>query len=148
MDAQTLIDLFKNGPCVTLHVACNDGDSGRFTGLAEAVEVAYGGFDDRLQFSPNFFGWSPRFTVDWERKTLRIGGSFVIPYTSHGAHVGNWCWDCFKIRREDAARLIAWEKFRKWFNLDEGPVEIFEAYRAPNTSIHIPKRVGDAWADT
>lgn len=135
-----LVPFFKYGPMVMLHVACNDGDNGLFSGKAEALEIQYGrDLDDRLSFSPNFFDWSPAFVVDWEKQWLQIGGLPRINYTKHGAHVGNWCWDCFKVRREDAANLIAHPKIRKWFSLDEAPTDLWEAYHgrpvahAPNT---------------
>jgi hypothetical protein len=135
-----LVPFFKHGPMVMLHVACNDGDNGMFSGKCEALEIQYGrDLDDRLSFSPNFFDWSPAFVVDWEKQWLQIGGLPRINYTKHGGHVGNWCWDCFKVRREDAANLITHPKIRKWFSLDEAPTDLWEAYHgrlvanAPNS---------------
>lgn len=131
---EAIIPFFKNGPKVMLHVACNDGDTGMFEGKAGAVEVQFGrDLYDRLSFSPNFFEWSPAFTVDWEKRILCLGGLQRISYTEHGPHVGNWCWDCFKISREDAAALITHAKFRKWFSLDEAPTDLWEAYQPRNT---------------
>lgn len=126
-DAQRILQFFKYGPVVTLHVACNDPDTGAFSGKADGVEIQFGGsMDDRLSFSFNYFDWSPRFRVDF-KKNLYLGGR-RIRFTTTRAHVGNWCWDAFKISREDAAALITWPKFRRWFSLDEAPTDIWEAY--------------------
>jgi hypothetical protein len=135
-EAMKLIPFFKHGPMVTLHVACNDADTGIFHGKADAVEICYGGsLDDRLSFSSNYFDWSPRFRCDW-KKCLYIGGR-RIAYTTTRSHVGNWCWDSFKISREDAAALITWSKFRKWFSLDEAPTDLWEAYQ-PSRTVETP----------
>jgi hypothetical protein len=134
MSAEAIIPFFKNGPRVMLHVACNDGDSGMFEAKAGAVEVQFGrDLYDRLSFSPNYFDWSPAFHVDHDKKMLRFAGR-PIPFIAYGEHVGNWCWNAYKISREDAAELITWAKFRKWFSLDEAPHDLWEAYHQPRST--------------
>lgn len=128
---------------VVLHVCCNDENSGCFEGTCQAVTIDIGPDIDDVNFSPNYFDWFPRMSVDHEKKWLRIGGSWRIPFESTTAHVGNWCWDAFRIGRADAIALITWPKFRKWFGMEQAPTDFWDAYASDqNTECEGTQRKG------
>ncbi len=134
-DAQLLIPFFKNGPMVTLRVLCIDPNSATYSGKADGLELRWGGHPgDFLEFTLRNCDCSPRFHVDGQ-KSLWIGGRRIV---FKPTRTSDDLWDAFKIRREAAAALITWEKFRRWFSLDSAPSDLWDAYHCE--PLHSPSR--------
>lgn len=109
---------------MTLHLCCNDPHNGSPTGRVTAIEVQTK--DSSLELESRFWDWGPKlFHGDG---FIRIGGK-KVRITSYRTWAGNWCWDAVRANSEDVVSLLNWPKFRKWFDVTEGPERLFNMYR-------------------
>jgi len=118
------------GPYVWLHVCCNDGRTGSFDGKAVSVEInahvkGHGGVD--MTFGPRFFEEYPKLSFSFGEKFIRLC-RVKLPFTEYSPHVGNWCWDAWKVRTEDVEKLLASPIFQKNFTPDSGACVLWDAY--------------------
>lgn len=128
-NSQELRRIFSGQENVYLSVACNDPDTGLWTGKALAVEVSVG--DERdlsLSFGCRFGDAWPAVSYGCDRRlqrNVRVAGVRVS--TSNHPHTGgNWCWNVWPISVDSAARLVTHRRFTKWFEPEEGNTELWD----------------------
>ncbi|MFT3992506.1 MAG: hypothetical protein QM680_13985 [Luteolibacter sp.] len=120
------------GPWVWMSVCCNDGRTGQFDGKASAVEIngiVKGKGDMDLTFEPVFFEEHPKFSFSDGGKFIRLC-RVKLPFEGYQAHVGNWCWDAYKVRTEDVEKLLASPLFRKNYTAEHGSTLLWDAWES------------------
>lgn len=118
---------------IRLELACNDPDNGVFAGMVYAVQVC------DLELRSKALDWGPRLTVG--DGYIRIGG-MKLRCTGSKDWYGNWCWNAYYCDVPDVERLLNWEKFRKWFDVEQSPTAVYDKYRGglPLRFIRKPRR--------
>ena len=106
---------------IRVDLACNDPNSGLPSGRVNAVMIG------NVEFYSNTLDWGPKLTEGdgW----IRIGG-MKLGCAGSKYGVGNWCWTRFWLNKPDVERLVNWAKFRKWFDIEQAAVGVFERYKA------------------
>ena len=108
--------------------ACNDPDNGLFAGRIEQIQVG----SEFLELTARR---EPVRLVEVDDSTLRIAGRhWAYDRAKYG--VGNWCWNRYWMRLDDAAALIAWLHKRRFFHCDMGEERIFNLWRKPALDAH------------
>jgi hypothetical protein len=110
---------------MTIAVCCNNPDNGLPDGHVPFIRIG------EISFACRYGDWSPRFTEGYVKgsRFIRIGGRKLCTQGQSWS-VGNWCWNAYRCHPEDVEALVNWEKFRKWFDVEEAPQKLFEAYKA------------------
>lgn len=132
------------GPWVWLHICCNDGRNGQFDGKAASVEInglVEGEGDVGMSFGPVFED-CPKLSFSFGEKFIRLC-RVKMPFIGYNPHVGSWCWDAWKVRTEDAEKLLASSIFRKNYTPDSGSTILWEAWER----VHRSNAIGEARAD-
>lgn len=117
---------------MTIEIYCNNPDNGLFDGKASAIHIG------SLRLACRFWDWSPKLVegdgfIRLGGKKLRCSGSVY--------GVGNWCWNAYRCDAADVEALVNWAKFRKWFDVEEAPARVFDAYRAGRKLVLRKRRV-------
>ena len=106
----------------TIHFACNDPDNGLFAG-----KTLMASYDDCELESPSWSEFAFTEGPGWIRIHRR-----KFQFVDSKDWVGNWCWNAYRLPRDEAKRLLhtlrvnGWRctcgpsRFYDWFNaLDE-----------------------------
>ncbi len=91
---------------VAIDFACNDPDNGQFNGRVGSA--CYNYRDAEIE-APNYSGYAFA-EVDGG---IRIHGR-VFPVTATAHWVGNWCWNRYYLRRDDAKALLRHLRKHRW----------------------------------
>lgn len=94
-------------PLVWLHFACNDPDSGAFTGTIRAIELSAALDKGELLAEVELIAArpSPMAIKPWPDQRFRAFGRHW-PYKRHVNRVGNQCWDAYQVAQLPAAELL------------------------------------------
>ena len=91
---------------VAIDFACNDPDDGLFNGRAGSA--CYNLHDAEIE-APNFHGYA----FAEVEGGIRIHGR-TFPITASVNWVGNWCWNRYYLKREDAKALLRHLRRYRW----------------------------------
>ncbi len=106
---------------VRVDVACNDPRNGVFTGRAEQIQIGSDLIDLEAKRHP-----APAFAeVDG---TIRLAG-MAWPICGWDGWVGNWCWNGYWLKIDDAVRFLTWLHQRDLYTLSTGETRIFNRWR-------------------
>lgn len=106
-------------------VACNDPDNGLFADRASAITFHNIATDEYLEFVHDDFMDGVPFKVDHSAHTCTLEGE-QLQFISHKYGYGNWCWDAFRLRREDGLRLLLKINSIKDWQCEGGAVRLLD----------------------
>lgn len=101
--------------------ACNDWRNGDSLGVfshSELTREPYGCVLE-LEHLDTTIGHDPKTL------TLRVG-RITVPYTYWKSWLGNWCWDGFSVREEDAAKIVNYLRSKRSAHCIGGDAVVFD----------------------
>lgn len=107
----------------TVHICCNDGDNGLFTGKARGVSVG------ELELDHHDMEHGASFRVD--DVTFHLSNK-MWPYDWSKEWLGNWCWNAYRLKFANKTALEATVSFLKWlrgrrtFSVTGGPERLWD----------------------
>lgn len=105
---------------VRIDFACNDPDTGLFTGRVEAIHLP----DGMLELE----SWGrPRTLAELEGAIRLSGKVWQVLGSRYG--VGNWCWNGYWMEPHTAARFLAWLHGRQLFDCTSGWEPLFTLWK-------------------
>lgn len=114
---------------IAVHLCCNDPDNGNFAGRLYALEVG-----PNMEFGSKV--WPPsacprlRYIIE-DGTTIGVaiaGKHFPITFIKNW--YGNWCWDLVKMEGRYVLDLLNWPRLRRWFEIEEAEVRLFNWWKA------------------
>lgn len=113
---------------IQVDLYCNQPRNGRFAGHVWALKVG-----PNMEFESKFLYWGPKLRfLDRSSGGIAIAGKH-FPITHHNSWVGNWCWEAVRMEGRYVLELLNWPRFRRWFDLEEAEVRLFNYWRAGGT---------------
>lgn len=127
----------KNPPYVSIAFACNNPNTGMFTGKFDAVRVG----SELLELNNRY--WPPKeLAIAFEIKGERHGSGFGpyavkgrvkisrrrFPIVGYKYGWGNWCWDLVVVTPEVAVDVINYLKELNAFTCEGGDIDFFDRF--------------------
>lgn len=101
--------------------ACNDPDNGLFA--SRVFRASYGDAEFEGDFMAGY-----RFRVEGDEIKLHRR---KFKFLRRKYWVGNWCWDRFWFRRDEARRLLKTMRESGLWHCDTGPARFFDWFNRP-----------------